>query len=69
MIETNLKPCPFCGGEAFVYSIPPHKHVFATFMTDYEGGAFAECSQCSCGLSGKTESDVIIAWNRRADNG
>ena len=37
----ELEPCPFCGGEAFIEVIPPHKHIIATFVADYDGGAFA----------------------------
>lgn len=58
----ELKPCPFCGGEAW--------------LNDYEakhGGmpARSRCPQCkSCGCSlwyHPTESKAIAAWNRRAD--
>ena len=60
----KLKPCPFCGGEAMIEVIEPHTHTMATFMPDYEGGAFIEC-QCGAGISGKTIDDVIAAWEKR----
>ena len=61
----ELKPCPFCGGEAFLEVIPPHKHYIATFVADYDGGAFAECTKCSCAISADNEQDAINKWNTR----
>ena len=62
----ELKSCPFCGGEAFIEVIPPHKHIIATFMADYDGGAFVECMKCSCAISADNEQDAINKWNTRA---
>ncbi len=57
----KIKPCPFCGGEATVGTIP------------IVGGgylyAFVECLSETCnGSSGQhdTETEAIAAWNRRA---
>lgn len=68
----NLKPCPFCGGEATVTIAP------------ILGVAFIECKHCSAMMGryqkgGRTDHDgfwthfeskeeAIEAWNRRADN-
>ena len=60
----KLKPCPFCGGEAMIEVIEPHTHTMATFMPDYEGGAFIEC-QCGAAISGETRNAAIAAWNKR----
>ena len=64
---TELKKCPFCGGEAIINEIEPHTHIFSTFMPDYEGATFIECSECTCGVSGETREGAIEAWNRRAE--
>ena len=64
MQEIELKPCPFCGGEVFIHTIEPHKHIFAE-MPDYKGGAFVECKGCNCCMSADTESEAIEVWNRR----
>lgn len=65
-MNKELKPCPFCGGEAVINTIEPHTHEFATFMPSYPGGTFIECTCCTCALSGDTEEKAIEAWNRRA---
>lgn len=54
-MKTELKPCPFCGGEADVD--------IGNF-----GGMVCYCKQCfSQGKQCKTEEEAIETWNRRAD--
>lgn len=67
MSGISLKPCPFCGGGAFIHAVEPHKHKgpLANFMQDYEGGIFIECRRCTCAISAKTEAEAIEAWNTR----
>lgn len=62
----ELKPCPFCGEEAVIQWIEPHTHTVTTFIPDYEGGAFIECTGCTAAISGKTKQETITAWNTRA---
>ena len=64
MAEKELLPCPFCGGKAFMQVIEPHKHFIAE-LPDYGGGAFIECSKCTCAMSCETEEKAIEVWNRR----
>lgn len=66
MSETKLKPCPFCGGEAVIHTVEPHKHLFVA-MPAYGGGTFIECSVCTCAMSGRTEQETIEAWNTRGE--
>jgi Lar family restriction alleviation protein len=68
--DTKLKPCPFCGGEAYIRE------------TDIKGTAFvavsAECKKCGAkpfatmifeGESGARKKAVAAKdWNRRADD-
>lgn len=61
----ELKPCPFCGGEATLLEIPPHKHIIVD-LPDYSGGAFVECTKCTAAISGETVEEAIEIWNRRA---
>lgn len=79
MNEKELKPCPFCGGEAFLKDGKPT--TFGTFE------ALVICKNCSASVVGvsrinfKTygfkekngydiaQEQAIKAWNRRADNG
>lgn len=62
----ELKPCPFCGGEAAVYwhcRIVKHKAA----QTHYRCG----CKECGLRFpkySG-TGEEAIEAWNRRAEDG
>ena len=50
---TELKPCPFCGGEASMYIA-------------YDDGYYVCCDECGCGLPVyNTEEEAIEAWNRR----
>ena len=59
MIE--LKPCPFCGGEAILFA-----------DTFDDGKIFVVNAHCdSCGATGNDfhdEKQAIEAWNRRVEN-
>lgn len=51
----NLKPCPFCGGEARRYE----------GRTDFYG---VTCKKCSCKVFGYASAgSATRAWNRRAE--
>lgn len=53
---TELKPCPFCGGEASVLELNGFS------MSRY----FVSCDTCSAsGDHRETEEAAIEAWNRR----
>ena len=61
----KLKPCPFCGGEAFVYK--RYDSVWRLDPTDFT----VLCKECRGGVRHyfQTESESIEAWNRRANDG
>lgn len=67
-MSEELKPCPFCGGKAVIEVVEPHKHIICK-MPVYKGGAFIECTECGCAISGETEIEVTEKWNRRANDG
>jgi len=53
--KPELRPCPFCGGEAFV---------------SYIDGEFAvECVDCECGTRYGKQDEAIAAWNRLPHDG
>lgn len=63
----ELKPCPFCGGEAEVI---PHKF-FSEKLKLWKVDSYGvECKNCH--TSGYQfwgcEEQAVNAWNRRADN-
>lgn len=56
-MSSELKPCPFCGGEAFVY-----------YSGSPGNGEFSEviCKECKCQTDRLLGDKAIEAWNRRA---
>lgn len=56
MTRTDLKPCPFCGGEAWVIQILEDLYA-------------VECRKCwtRTGTYQPTKAEAIEAWNRRAE--
>ena len=56
----ELKPCPFCGGEAKCYDYAP------TWATTHKW--VVECSICGANIPiYKIKEEAIEAWNRRAE--
>ena len=58
---TELKPCPFCGGEA-----ETKRHKFFVGSDTYG----VVCTKCEARTSQffDTQAEAIEAWNRRADD-
>lgn len=56
----ELKPCPFCGGEAEVVKNPDFVDVSCKNIN---------CRGYACCLHHKKKKDAIEAWNRRAEDG
>lgn len=50
--QEELKPCPFCGGEARVHE-------------SAGGWSFVFCEECEAELRGETKAEAIEAWNKR----
>ncbi len=64
----ELKPCPFCGGEAQIVGGP--EDWSPTFNDPDSGGdpIAVVCKNCNCGLyCFEDYEEAIAAWNRRAD--
>lgn len=69
----ELKPCPFCGGEAVLI-----KRSACVGHGDYCNEFFVTCKKCHargdvfddylCELHEKLAREATEAWNRRADN-
>jgi Lar family restriction alleviation protein len=50
----KLKPCPFCGGEAFVVTVAEPS---------------VQCLTCPTSMVGETDAEAIAAWNTRTQSG
>ena len=61
MSDEKLKPCPFCGGEAEFFGMPPHE-TSGIFSVSH-----VRCSACGTVRGAPSEKEVIEAWNTRAD--
>lgn len=60
-MSEELKPCPFCGGEA------KKQEVKTTILGDTYWGI--KCTKCNCGTVGYLNYNYAIkAWNRRAND-
>ena len=75
MENNELKPCPFCGGKAELYSMKRDKRkCFGIYYMIAEircAGAFgctARVSQAGCDEKKAFENAALI-WNRRANDG
>ena len=74
MSESYIKPCPFCGGDGYLYA--NYNNRYRMYFV------FVKCS--ICGASGKTYTDredpidnnwddiscssAVVAWNMRTDD-
>ena len=64
MKASELKRCPFCGGEA---------ELFSDFGVVAEDGKqagkryFVWCNECSALVSGDTAQEACDEWNRRVE--
>ena len=61
----ELKPCPFCGGDAKLKEFCMRIRMFKQKKYYY-----AECSLCGVRTSAKSDAEESIeAWNRRTKDG
>lgn len=67
----ELKPCPFCGGEAelgeFLGVVPEIDENGAYIDAETEYYAWCYCTECGITtIDYDTDAEAIEAWNRRA---
>lgn len=61
MEKLNLKPCPFCGGPARMFSVEqPNRSI--TYEVDCEN---KDCEVSACTLLYDTKEEAAAVWNRR----
>ena len=68
---TELKPCPFCGGEASASCERKANYLYMVSMPIFTIECRVGCEKC--GIYFRQNSvryeEAAEAWNRRADNG
>ena len=68
MSERELKPCPFCGGEAQYQAVDADD----TESGENAGGEFVECVDCHACTTlyfpamQDVHEQVVAAWNKRS---
>jgi hypothetical protein len=73
----ELKPCPFCGGEAKLSNNEVGRGVYdpetLAIIDTYSAEAdtfWVECEECfAMSIGCNTEKEAIAAWERRAEDG
>ena len=61
--KIELKPCPFCGGEADIFTSVEVGYLGSNKFT-------VRCGNCFCGTGHYEDTErAKEAWNRRVDDG
>ena len=58
---TELKPCPFCGGEAIIVNEAIRENVYGETIK----GTAIGCRNCECHMFYRNRELAIEAWNKR----
>ena len=66
MENRELKPCPFCGGEALLLT---RTRFYILEINRGRRAVFCANDDCSAIIFGNTDQEAIEKWNRRAENG
>lgn len=62
MVDIELKPCPFCGGNPVLEKAYCYLELSVIYCNDCD--AFFSLDSVNA-----TDEEIAEAWNRRADNG
>lgn len=70
-MSDDLKPCPFCGGEAKYWEYEDERDVFDPISlgwvdTHYFTVHCVGCESCEIVISRLSKDDAVAAWNARA---
>lgn len=66
-MKIELKPCPFCGGEAYMYY--PDMELVAEYVEVRCRMCFARGGKRTARVDYCAVEKAAEAWNRRVDNG
>jgi Lar family restriction alleviation protein len=70
-MNKELKPCPFCGGEATLYDYEESRDIYdketlGYVDTEYFTKYGVDCEFCGCIVADRnSEAEAIEAWNTR----
>ena len=66
---SELKPCPFCGGENLIGYYPLDHDLERGCVVEQSNTYQIDCQDCDCCFmfEEKAEEEAISAWNRRAE--
>lgn len=70
-MNKELKPCPFCGGEATLYDYEESRDIYdketlGYVDTEYFTKYGVDCEFCGCIVADRnSETEAIEAWNTR----
>jgi len=62
----ELKPCPFCGGEAEIYESGDNHRIYCTDLLNDNSYCILGALDHCCDF--KTEDEATKAWNTRLNN-
>ena len=69
MMGVKLKPCPFCGNKANIFTINNDNVFIPKEEVSKENNYSVRCLSCFCGTGLYRDINrVIEAWNRRIDD-
>lgn len=73
MTTNELKPCPFCGGDAKTYDYEGKRDIYDPDTLGYVDAEYFTRWGCGCEVCGamvhekRSEAEAIEAWNTRAE--
>jgi len=71
MTQPELKPCPFCGGQAAMMLNREDKFNLTSHFVIYTGGSYwVKCEDCQASTwVAKNVDDALAQWNQRTVDG
>lgn len=65
LMDEELKPCPFCGGNAYIVWNAIIRVKDGSGLMHEEYGAVASCDHCPAEIRTTAKHLIVEMWNRR----